>query len=144
MKPTTTSLIAASTVTGAALYYHTKTTTKMSFEKRELFGKTVEIQISSEVFPTSEDVKKMDDLTGPNCQHGWYETTSVGETVNLHYRYWLPKTKLKGVLIFTMGIQSETSHALTIDGRPLDMALLVDTFLKKGVAVYAKVSEEKN
>lgn len=108
------------------------------FEARELFGKTVEIQIPSDVFPTAEQLKAMDELTGPNCQHGWYEGTEDGKPVNIHYRYWLPEKAPKAVIVVTMGIQSETSHALRIDGRPLDVALIVDTFLAKGFAVYAK------
>ena len=111
-----------------------------TFEKRELFGKTVEIQIPSEVFPTDEQIKAMDEITGPNCQHGWYEGYEAGETVNLHYRYWLPPKAPKGILIFTHGIMVETSHGLNAEGRKLDMSLVVDTFLAKGFTVYAKVS----
>lgn len=108
------------------------------FEKRELFGKTVCVEIPSDVFPSEEYIKKLDDVTGPHCEHGWYESMAKGKPVNLHYRCWLPQNRaLKGILIFTMGIMSETSHALNLDGRPLDAALVVDTFVKMDIAVYA-------
>lgn len=109
-------------------------------EKRELFGKTVEIQIPSDVFPSAEKIKALDEVTGQNCQHGWYEGSSAGEPVNLHYRYWLPQNNKapKGVVVFTMGIQSETSHGLVLDGRTLDISLVVETFMAKGFALYAK------
>jgi len=110
------------------------------YETRELFGKTVEVQIPTDVFPTNEQIEAMDAVTGTNCKHGWYEGSEGKTTVNLHYRYWLPEGNQppKGIVVFTMGIMSQTAHALRIDGRPLDVALVVDTFTAKGMAVYAK------
>jgi len=112
------------------------------YEARELFGKTVTVQIPSDVFPTAEQIETMDAVTGAGCTHGWYESVSQegDKNVNLHYRRWLPSgdQPLKGIVVFSMGILSETGHAARIDGRPLDMALVVDTFIAKGIAVYAR------
>jgi len=108
------------------------------FKSRELFGKTVEIQIPDDVFPSNEVIQEMDDVTGENCQHGWFEGSADGESTNLHYRYWLPKGAPKGIVVYTHGIMSQNGHALRLDGRPLDTALTVDTFREKGFAVYAK------
>ena len=122
------------------------------FESRELFGKTVKVQIPADVFPTNEQIEAMDAVTGDNCQHGWYESTSKSllkdddddndGLANLHYRYWLPPGNKppNGVVIFYMGINCQTGHASRIDGRPTDVALVVDTFTAKGMAVYARVS----
>jgi len=120
------------------------------FESRELFGKTVKVQIPADVFPTNEQIEAMDAVTGDSCQHGWYESTSKSllkdddddndGLANLHYRYWLPPGNKppKGVVIFYMGINCQTGHASRIDGRPTDVALVVDTFTAKGMAVYAR------
>mmetsp|Transcript_25407 Transcript_25407/g.53553 ORF Transcript_25407/g.53553 Transcript_25407/m.53553 type:complete len:387 (+) Transcript_25407:312-1472(+) len=120
----------------------------MAFEARELFGKTVRIEIPGDNFPTQEQIDGIDEITGKDCRHGWYESVSKGNqntdeaqnanaNANLHYRYWLPDDP-KGIVIFTHGISSQSGHASRIDGRPLDMALMVDTFTKKGFAVYAR------
>ena len=130
-----------------------RTTALKMFESRELFGKTVKVQIPADVFPTNEQIEAMDAVTGDNCQHGWYESTSKtflkdddddnDGPANLHYRYWLPPGNKppKGVVIFYMGINCQTGHASRINGRPTDIALVVDTFAAKGMAVYARVSE---
>jgi len=121
----------------------TTTTSLNMFETRELFGKTVQVQIPADVFPTDETIQEIDNVTGDNCQHGWYESTSDQGTyggsgpANLHYRYWLPSGDVKGILVFSHGIQLHSGHAVRIDGRLLDMALLVDTFTAKGIGVYA-------
>jgi len=118
----------------------TASSSTMSYEPRELFGKTVTVQIPNNCFPTDEQIQAMDELCGPNCRHGWYEGSEAGAPVNLHYRYWLPSggKKPKGVVVFTHGILSQTAHSLRVGGRPLDVSLVVDTFLDKGFAVYAK------
>lgn len=113
------------------------------FETRELWGKTVTVQIPADVFPTEEKIQELDDVAGPNCQHGWYEskfdqgTYGGSGPASLHYRYWLPSGDPKGILIFYHGIHNHAGHAARIDGRPVDMALIVDTFTAKGMAVYA-------
>jgi hypothetical protein len=147
-KPIHRSIITTTTTTTTRI-----TTSLNMFESRELFGKTVKVQIPADVFPTNEEIEAMDAVTGDNCQHGWYKSSSksflTGDDndndgpVNLHYRYWLPPGNQppKGVVIFYMGIMSQTGHASRIDGRPLDVALVVDTFTAKGMAVYAGVSE---
>ena len=120
-----------------------------TYETRELFGKTVRVQIPSDAFPTDEQIANLDTVTGPNCKHWWYDSVTKnedGSLANLHYRYWVPSDQpLKGIVVFNMGILSETSHAARVKGesmeRPLDVALLVDTFAAKGIALYARVSE---
>lgn len=118
----------------------------MSFETRELFGRSVRIQIPSDSFPTPEEIRKIDETTGLNCKHGWYESVSDSSSykhddegkAQIHYRYWLPSGPPKGILVFTHGILSQSGHACRLDGRPLDVALVVDTFTAKGFAVYAR------
>lgn len=119
----------------------------MSFETRELFGRSVRIQIPSDCFPTPEEIREIDETSGPNCKHGWYESVSDSSSykhddeskAQIHYRYWLPSGPPKGILVFTHGILSQSGHACRLDGRPLDVALVVDTFTAKGFAVYARV-----
>ena len=127
---------------------------KIMFVTRELFGKKVQIQIPNDVFPSQEQIDYIDKNTGENCQHGWFKSVSDGEArvneddsdgnIHLHYRCWLPpsikKDEVKGIVIFTHGISSQSGHSSRIDGRPLDIALVVDTFTSKGIAVYARVS----
>ncbi|KAG7349798.1 serine aminopeptidase, S33 [Nitzschia inconspicua] len=107
---------------------------------QEVFGKIVNIDIPADVFPTKKEIEEIE-AVAPNCQHGWYQSVNKhdnGEPVDLHYRYWLPEgNKPKGILIFTHGIHSHSGHGSRIDGRPLDIALLVDTFTSLGLAVYA-------
>ena len=128
------------------------------FVTRELFGKKVQVQIPNEDFPSQQQIDYIDERTGENCQHRWYKSVSDSKarrakdedddgTVNLHYRYWLPPPsanggdeELKGIVVFTHGISSQSGHSSRIDGRPLDTALVVDTFTSKGIAVYARVS----
>jgi hypothetical protein len=47
---------------------------------------------------------------------------------------------IKGIVIYTHGVHSQSGHASRLDDRPLDIALIVDTFTQKGMAVYARVS----
>jgi len=116
---------------------------------RELFGKKgVNIEISDDDFPTKEEIEYIDNTTGKDCQHGWYKSSSSNKNGNddmyLHYRYWLPPPtsdgdgEVKGVVVFTHGISSHTGHASRINDRPLNVALVVDTFTSKGMAVYAR------
>jgi len=136
-------------------------------ERRELFGKNVLVEIPTEVFPSQPQIDEIDAATGANCRHGWYESSSPTEEVPagkgdergkddesgktetsggvcLHYRSWFPEDtpedELKGVLVFTHGIHSQSGHASLINDRPLDVALVVKTFVDKGMAVYARVS----
>jgi len=137
---------------------------KIMFVSREIFGKkNVQIQIPNDVFPSQEQIDHIDKGTGENCQHGWFKSVSDGKAArvvnnednnnndsdnddddvnaHLHYRCWLPpstqKDEVKGIVIFHHGIQSQSGHSSRIDGRPLDAALLVDTFTSKGIAVYS-------
>mmetsp|Transcript_18616 Transcript_18616/g.42518 ORF Transcript_18616/g.42518 Transcript_18616/m.42518 type:complete len:384 (+) Transcript_18616:388-1539(+) len=134
-------------------------------ERRELFGKNVLVEIPTEVFPSQPQIDEIDAATGANCRHGWYESSSPTEEVPagkgdergkddesgktetsggvcLHYRSWFPEDtpedELKGVLVFTHGIHSQSGHASLINDRPLDVALVVKTFVDKGMAVYAR------
>jgi hypothetical protein len=91
---------------------------------KELYGKMVDIDIPADVFPTKEEIDAIDDVV-KGCQHGWYKSVSKTEkgddTVDLHFRYWLPDGKPKGILIYTHGIHSHSGHGSRIDGRPLDV-----------------------
>jgi len=128
------------------------TSTKI-MELRHLFGRTVNIEIPDHEFPTKDEMESIDAMTGTDCQHAWYKSCSSNNKIEngdiyLHYRSWLPPAalpvskesnhKIKGVVIFTHGICSHSGHAARINDRPLDVALLVDTFTSKGMAVYAR------
>ena len=140
----------------------TKSTSK-TMVNRELFGrKDVNVEIPDDVFPSQEEIDTIDNITGKDCQHGWYKSCSSKNNneeeeedgngnesntrndndIQLHYRYWLPPDKedIKGIVIYTHGIHSQSGHASRLQNRPLDVALLVDTFTNKGMAVYAGVS----
>mmetsp|Transcript_25356 Transcript_25356/g.44551 ORF Transcript_25356/g.44551 Transcript_25356/m.44551 type:complete len:359 (+) Transcript_25356:73-1149(+) len=108
---------------------------------KELYGKIVNIDIPEDVFPTNEEIDGIDNLI-PGCQHGFYKSVSTkdncDEPVDLHYRYWLPSDIPRGIVIYNHGIHSHSAHASRIDGRALDLALFVDTFLNMGLAVYAR------
>jgi hypothetical protein len=83
----------------------------------------VDIDIPANVFPTSQEMEKIESNL-PNCHHGWYQSVSKnsgGTPIDLHYRYWLPSGKPEGILIYTHGIHSHSGHASRIDGRPLDV-----------------------
>jgi len=137
----------------------TKSTSK-TMVNRELFGrKDVNVEIPDDVFPSQEEIDTIDNITGKDCQHGWYKSCSSRNNdeeeeedgngnesntrndndIQLHYRHWPPpdKDNIKGIVIYTHGIHSQSGHASRLQNRPLDVALLVDTFTNKGMAVYA-------
>ena len=142
----------------------TTSTSTSTMVNRELFGKDVNVEIPDDVFPSQEEIDYIDKNTGNNCQHGWYKSctskdnnneeeedgngneSNARNDIQLHYRYWLPpdtdKEDIKGIVIYTHGIHSQSGHASRLQNRPLDVALLVDTFTNKGMAVYAGVSIE--
>ena len=91
---------------------------------KEIYGKMVDLDIPADVFPTSEEIKAIDELL-PGCQHGWYKSVTLNkinkEPIDLHYRYWLPSGPPRGILIYTHGIHSHSGHGSRINGRPLDV-----------------------
>eukprot|EP00529_Nitzschia_sp_RCC80_P026115 CAMPEP_0113455574 /NCGR_PEP_ID=MMETSP0014_2-20120614/8445_1 /TAXON_ID=2857 /ORGANISM="Nitzschia sp." /LENGTH=345 /DNA_ID=CAMNT_0000347007 /DNA_START=287 /DNA_END=1324 /DNA_ORIENTATION=- /assembly_acc=CAM_ASM_000159 len=108
---------------------------------KEVFGKIVNIDIPEDVFPTSEDIERVEKEV-PNCHHGWYK--SVTDQVDLHYRQWDAvatsgkSSTPKGILIFTHGIHSHCGHGGHIGGMARDASLLVETFTTMGLKVYAR------
>jgi hypothetical protein len=91
---------------------------------QDIYGKVVDIDIPESVFPTPKEIEEFE-AVAPGCQHGWYQSVSKndkGEPIDLHYRYWMPKSgKPKGIVIYTHGIHSHSGHGSRIDGRPLDV-----------------------
>jgi hypothetical protein len=148
-----------SITTSSTINTTTSTTKMVIISKRELFGRTdVNIEIPDDVFPSKEEIDHIDKNTGKDCRHGWYKSCSKNDDysnngndnesesnnadIQLHYRYWLPpdteNEDIKGIVVYTHGIHSQSGHASRLDDRPLDIALVVDTFTKKGMAVYAR------
>jgi alpha-beta hydrolase superfamily lysophospholipase len=103
--------------------------------KYALWGKQVELDIPKQVFPTDAELQAMES-TMPQCQHGWFESTSG---LQLHYRKFLPSAeKLKGVVVYQHGIQTHSGKSFVMKetGRKLNMALMSERLLKAGYAVY--------
>jgi acylglycerol lipase len=113
---------------------------------KEIFGKFVDIDIPEEVFPTAEDIQRVEDHV-PNCHHGWYKSVTkhdkADEQVELHYRQWDPatssgKTTPKGILVYIHGIHSHGGHGGHINGQARDVSLLVEEFTALGLKVYSR------
>jgi pimeloyl-ACP methyl ester carboxylesterase len=100
---------------------------------RNLFGTDVNIQIG-EGFPSDEEIKQQDNLLS-ECEHGWIDSTY--EDAKLHYRYWLPKGDIKGVVVYFHGINTQSGKALVLNGRRLCTSLLSDTLVGNGLALFS-------
>jgi acylglycerol lipase len=101
----------------------------------DIFGaKGVKIEIPKAVFPTKEELDLMDQ-TVPGSQHGWFESSYKKR--RLHYCCWVPEGEVKGVVVFCHGISSYCWKGTVIDDQKLSTSLMVDSFLRKGVAVYS-------
>lgn len=127
-------LIVAS-VTAASYLVYKMTRPVKPKDKYKLWGKTVEIDIPKQVFPTDAELQAMED-TMPECQHGWFESTNG---LQLHYRKFLPKGKSKGVVVFQHGIQTHSGKSFVLEdsGRKLNMALHSAELIKAGYALYS-------
>ncbi|CAB9510458.1 Monoglyceride lipase [Seminavis robusta] len=83
-----------------------------------------------------EHLQVKEDACLPNCEHGWF--TSVYKGAKLHYRRFLPKGKVKGIVVWMHGITSFSGVAFVDDdGRKINMALLSEQITKQGYACYA-------
>lgn len=129
-------LVVASVSAASYLAYRFMTRSKQASEKYKLWGKEVEIDIPSDVFPTSAELQAKED-TMPGCQHGWFQSCCG---LQLHYRKFLPPkgTPIKGLVVFQHGIQTHSGKSYLLEnGRKLNMALRSEELLKAGYALYA-------
>lgn len=102
--------------------------------QRNVFGSDVNIEIDDAVFPSASEIEAMQDHLPKGSKHGWFE--SAYKQAKLHYQYWVPEGDIKGVAVFFHGILSNCSQGLILDGKKLGMALVSESFLKQGIAVY--------
>jgi alpha-beta hydrolase superfamily lysophospholipase len=116
-----------------------------------VFGVERNIEIPDTVFPTELELKDLENLMPPH-EHGWFDScymkSSSSSCYKLHYRKWVPK-KPKAVIIFMHGISTHSGKAFELpdksssnkndkhNDRKLNTALLAETFLKEGMALYA-------
>ena len=101
--------------------------------KYTLWGKEVDLDLPKETFPTDQEFNEMED-TMPGCQHGWFESNGA----QLHYRKFLPAGKPKGLVVYMHGIQSQSGKSYVLQsGRKINMALMSDSLIKAGYALYA-------
>jgi acylglycerol lipase len=100
----------------------------------KVFDAEVDIEIPTEVFPTAEEMEEMEKAM-PGGGHGWFESSY--QNAKLHYRSWVPKGEVKGIIIFMHGISTHIGKTTLVGGRKLATSLLSDSFLSKGIAVYA-------
>jgi len=136
-----------------------KKTITMSNTKIRVFGVDREIDVPVDKFPKNEAELEEMHLEGqallPGCQHGWYDSCYTEEVVEddvdddrtkatkkkfkLHYRKFLPQQQSpRAVIVYQHGIATHGGKAMVLNGRKLNLSLLVDEFVKKeGYALYA-------
>ena len=116
--------------------------TKTAFPVRNLWGKSVEIQIPDEIFPDEQYLQDKQELFD-HPEHGWFDSTfddgSGGKTYSLHYRCNMPKTQPKAILIWQHGIMGQSGFGMQkpSNGVFTDVALRTRTYNKNNIAVYA-------
>ena len=99
----------------------------------KIFG--VERSLDIPVEPTEEELKLLDDVGLPGCEHLWYD--SVIDGAKLHYRKMAP-AKPVARLVYVHGIQTHGGKSFILDsGRKVNLALLADICKKEGIALYA-------
>eukprot|EP00934_Nitzschia_sp_Nitz4_P005467 Nitzschia sp. Nitz4//scaffold183_size43938//3886//6747//NITZ4_007264-RA/size43938-processed-gene-0.12-mRNA-1//-1//CDS//3329539596//5457//frame0 len=100
----------------------------------DIFGaEGVNIEISSDVFPTQEEIEAME-AKMPGGEHGWFESSF--QSCRLHYRCWLPKGEVKGAMIYNHGVHSQSGKGSILGDRRLGTNLLIDNFNSRGIAFY--------
>ena len=108
--------------------------------KKRIFGEDRAVDIPDDVFPSEKALAELE-RGMEDCEHGWME--SCFEGAQLHYRKWTPKsttTKPKGVVLWLHGIAAHSGRSLVMEddnNRKLGMALMRETWLKEGYALYA-------
>ena len=107
-----------------------------SISKKSIFGVERAIDIPNDIFPTPDELKRMDEQQGAPFQRGWFDSCYKG--AKLHYRKWLPETKPKAIIVFAHGIQTHGGNGMVLDdGHRTDSSLRSHEFTKAGYAVYA-------
>ena len=104
--------------------------------KYDLWGKTVDLELDPEHFPSPDDLAEMDRICG-GTEHGWF-TSATG--LDIHYRKFVPTTTTKpqAALLFVHGIMGHSGLAFELkDGRFTSMGLISRMALQKDVVVYA-------
>jgi len=101
---------------------------------KSVYGRSdVNIEIPDSVFPNQKSIEALESTT-PGAIHGWFD--SCYKNATLHYMKWLPEGEPEGIVVFAHGINSQCNKGLSVNGRKLATALLVQEFLKRGCAVY--------
>lgn len=100
-----------------------------------LWGTTVDLEISKDVFPTDDEIKKIDNLL-VNCDHGFFETS---RGTKLHYRKITPANTAvaKGICVFEHGIQGYAGLGCELDGDLYKHPVLFNHLSEAGYITYA-------
>ena len=109
--------------------------------KHTVFGVERDIDIAKDDFPTPQEITKLEEAFGEDCQHGWFD--SVYEGAKLHYRKKLPSGNkqsppVRAIVCWMHGIQAHGGNGdILQNGRKIEKALLAEEFNKHGFAFYA-------
>ena len=102
----------------------------------KVFGVERDIDIAAEVFPSDEELAKLEAPLGEH-EHGWFDSCTEG--AKLHTRAFLPKNgKPKAVVVFLCGVTEHSGEAMVCsDGRKTNVALVREVFNAAGIAVHS-------
>jgi alpha-beta hydrolase superfamily lysophospholipase len=106
--------------------------------KHTVFGVERDIDISKDDFPTPQEIEKLEEAFGEDCEHGWFDSVYGG--AKLHYRKKIPTSckPPKAIVCWMHGIQAHGGNGdILKDGRKIEKAFLADAFVKEGFAFYA-------
>jgi alpha-beta hydrolase superfamily lysophospholipase len=138
MLPLAAAAVAGGLATLAAYNSHLSKTTEEATYEYELWGKTVQLGIPPDKFPSPEEINQMESNM-PGCQHGWFESAFEGK--QLHYRKFMPagNAKPKAIVVYHHGIQAHSGAAwIKKDGGKLNLTAQIQYYVEQeGFALYA-------
>ncbi|CAB9496899.1 Monoglyceride lipase [Seminavis robusta] len=108
--------------------------------KKKILGVERAIDLPQEQIPKIEKAMAEMERGIDDCEHCWFDSCFQG--AKLHYRKFLPKGPVKGIVIWFHGIAAHSGRSLVLDEeggkeKKFGMALQKERWLKAGYALYA-------